>query len=207
MNTSMIRRTRRSVARVLFALSVLGISAAPRAAIAQDATPPSAHWEFLASSGAVVTTGAHRDALSNGALSTLQLSFVPAPPLAFTGTLGWARNRERVSGSGMKLDLFTYDLGLESRLRTLQGPGRTTVVPFVSVGTGARTYRHRDSGPAAVHALTAFAGAGAEIGSARVRVRLEARDYLLDSEPLTRGADDRFVSEWTLLAGLRLVSR
>ncbi|MFN8589273.1 MAG: hypothetical protein U0704_15895 [Candidatus Eisenbacteria bacterium] len=211
MHTIHAGRTGLAATLPMLALSLLLAGFGVKSAGAEAAPPadarPLARWELLTSSGAVVTTGAHHRALTNGALSTVQLSYVAAEPLAFTGTFGWARNRERLSGAGLRLDLFSYDLGVEARMRPRCEGRRFAWVPFVAAGSGARTYRHRDSGPAVAHALTAYAGAGTEVGSGRVRLRLEARDYLLDSEPLTRGDDGGFRNEVALLAGLRLVSR
>ena len=168
-------------------------------------------WELLIPTGAVVPTGAQRAAIKRANLSAVQLSYVRRPALAVTATVGWARSRDIAAANDPKLDVFTYDVGAELRAPRLGGAKSTTFMPFAGVGVGARSYNYRSLDVDATHTVAAYAGAGAELGVHRIRLRLEARDYVSRFTPLGAGvADMRDAStrnDVVVMAGLRYVRR
>lgn len=199
--------------RSLFIAAAVGgtlIAASPLSAQIEGTLPPperSTGWEFLLSSGSVVPTGAQRDAIKRGNLSAAQLSYVVHPALAITGTLGWARSRDIASDGDPKLNLFTYDLGAELRAPRMFTSRAVTVRPFAGLGSGARSYDYRGRRANATHNVAAYASAGGEVGFGRIRVRLEARDYVSGFKPLAgTGASDAR-NDVAVLAGLRIITR
>jgi hypothetical protein len=159
------------------------------------------------SSGALVPTGTQRDAMSNGALSAAQLSYAVRPAVAMTATVGWARSHGRTSARDAKLDVFTYDLGAEIRGARWSAGRAVTFRPFAGAGAGVRSddYRHLDLD--ATHVLAAYGSVGGELGAGRVRLRIEARDYVARFKPLDgRGGPDTR-NDVALMAGLRFVGR
>src|SRR5690606_26197764 len=103
-----------------------------------------------------------------------------------------------------KLDVFLYDLGAELRTPRPVARGAFTLRPFVGLGGGARSYNHRSLDVDATHDPAAYGGVGAEIGVRRVRLRLEARDYVTGFAPLAGVGPARVRNDVVLLAGLRL---
>jgi hypothetical protein len=169
-------------------------------------------WEFLVPTGTVVPTGAQRAAVKRGNLIAAQLSYVARPAFAVTATLGWARSRDIASPDDPKLDVFTYDLGAELRARRWRSGDAVAFTPFAGVGAGGRSYDYRSLDVEATHNVAAYGAVGGELGVRRVRLRLEARDYVTGFKPLggagtadTRGAAAR--NDVVVMAGLRLVRR
>ena len=175
------------------------------------ATPARApRWELHVPTGTVLPTGAQRAALKRGTLNAAQLAYVAHPALAVTATLGWARTRDLASADAPRLDLFTYDVGAEVRAPRWRSGEALTFAPFAGVGAGARSYNHRRLDVDATHNLAAYGAVGGELGVRRVRLRVEARDYVTGFKPLggagaARGADTR--NDVVVMAGLRLVRR
>jgi hypothetical protein len=95
-------------------------------------------------------------------------------------------------------------------LLTLAAPARaqtsTAFKPFTGAGVGARTHDYRHVNVATTHHLTTYASVGGELGLARVRVRLEVRDYLSWTTPVGR-PDATRRNDVAVLAGLRLALR
>ncbi|MBK7369594.1 MAG: hypothetical protein IPJ04_17400 [Candidatus Eisenbacteria bacterium] len=207
MNRHSIVRTPRLSSMLLSALTATSLLLGAHGdAAAQDSARPGTKWDFVTSSGALLPTGEQRDAIASGALSTAQLSYEVRPAIAAIATIGWARSRDLVSAGEPKLDLFSYDLGAEARLKPWRA-GRLDVRPFVGAGAGARTYNHRHADLAVTHDVTGYAGVGAELGAGWVRMRLEARDYVLGFQPLGGDGPSDTRSEVALMAGLRLGAR
>jgi len=158
-------------------------------------------------SGAVIPTGAQRDVIKRGNLTAVQLMFVARPELAITSTFGWARSRDIMTAGSPKLDVFTYDVGAELRAPQWLSGKTTTFSPFAGAGIGGRSYDYRKLPVAATHNLASYASVGGELGVRRVRVRLEARDYVSGFKPLASGGAARTSNDVVIMAGLRLVSR
>lgn len=121
--------------------------------------------------------------------------------MVLTSTVGWGRTRP-LGRSDAKLDMFTYDVGTEFRLPRRTGDGRFNVKPFTGVGVGARSYNYRNVDVATTHDLAAYVSAGGEIALAKVRLRLEVRDYMTWTNPAGSGGARR--NDVAFLAGLRL---
>jgi hypothetical protein len=111
-------------------------------------------------------------------LTAAQLLYVVRPDLAVTATLGWARSRDNVE---QRLDVFSYDLGVEARPARWEVGSGITLSPFIGVGAGARSYNSRNSDSDATHRIAAYASVGADLAIRRVHLRLEVRDYVSGS--------------------------
>jgi hypothetical protein len=196
------RRATAPIATVALTIGLL-LSAADTADAQATRPAPRHSWELLASSGALVPTGAQREALKDAALSTAQVSYVVRSRLAVTTTAGWARSRDRVTEGDPKLSVFTYDVGVEARAPRSPGSAGLTFTPFAGVGAGGRSYNHRTLDRDARHGLAGYAAAGGEFGAGRVRLRLEARDYVTGIKPLAGARGSAARNDVVVLAGLR----
>jgi len=164
-------------------------------------------WEFLVPSGTLVPTGAQHDAIKRGNLTALQLTYVARPTFAITSTVGWARSRDIMIADNPKLDVFTYDVGAEVRApRWITGKA-VTFTPFAGAGAGGRSYNYRKLDVDATHNVAAYGSAGGELGVGRVRLRLEARDYVTGFKPLSGVGAARTGNDVLMMAGLRFVAR
>jgi hypothetical protein len=170
---------------------------------AQSSVGTKPGFELLVPSGTVVPTGAQEDDVKRANLTAVQLSYGLRPDLAFTSTMGWARTTPRGVSSEAKLDLFTYDAGVEYRLPRRSSDRRINFKPFTGVGVGVRTHSYRHVDIATTHNLATYASVGGELGLSRVRVRLEVRDYLTWVAPLGTSSITRR-NDVAVLAGLRL---
>lgn len=168
---------------------------------------PRTGFELIASSGALVPTGAQRAALKDAPISTAQLSYVVRSRFAVTAAVGWARSRDLVAEGDPKLSVFTYDVGVEARAPHSLSRDAGTLTPFVGVGAGGRSYDHRGRDVDATHGLAGYAAAGAELGLGRMRLRLEARDYVRGFRPLVGGGEAVARNDVMIMAGLRLTRR
>lgn len=166
-------------------------------------TQPRSRWEILVPSGTLIPTGAQRDAIKRGNITTLQVSRVTNEKFAVTSMVGWARSRDLSTTNESKLDVFTYDFGAEARAPKLLA----TFSPFVGAGVGGRSYNHRDLAIDATHNVAAYGSLGGELGVKRVAIRLEARDYVAGFKPLNGIGAGRTGNDVVVMAGLRFVRR
>ena len=166
-----------------------------------------ARLEFLVSSGAVLPTGVQRDAMKRGKLTAAQLSWVVRPALALTATAGWARSRDITTVGDPKLDVFTYDVGAEVRAPRWATANAISFSPFAGVGAGGRSYNYRSLHVDATHNVGAYGSAGGELSIRRIRLRLEARDYMTGFKPLNGEGASRTGNDVVVMAGLRFVTR
>ena len=195
-------------AKAVLALAVLLTTAANASAQAQDGPVHQPHWEFIVSSGKVVPTGAQRDVIGRGKVTAAQLSYVVQQNLALTASFGWARTRDIASADDPRLDMFTYDVGAEVRAGRWLDGGTLSLSPFAGIGGGGRSYNYRSLDVDATHNPSAYASAGAEVGiGSRVKVRLEARDYVTRFRPLTGTGSVGTRNDLAVMAGLRLEVR
>lgn len=191
------------VAAATLLLSLLTLSAPARAQTAGAMTPG---FEVLVPSGTMPTTGAQDSERPRANMTALQLSFGLRPDIVLTSTVGWARVTPLGLGSEARLNQFTYDAGVEYRRPRRADDRRINFKPFVGAGLGARTHDYRHVDVATTHHLTTYASVGGELGLARVRVRLEVRDYL--TWVASRGRPDSTRrNDVAVLAGLRLALR
>jgi hypothetical protein len=201
--------------RSLLAIAALGSAVGTTnvlsAQVADSSTAPSVQprrWEFLATSGAVVPTGAQRNVIKSGQLSAAQLTYVVRPALALNATVGWARTRDIATNGDPKLDVFTYDVGAELRGNRWNESGAMTFRPFAGIGAGARTYNYRNLDVDGTHNASAYGSVGGELGVRRVRLRLEARDYVSAFKPLSGAAGTTATrNDVVMTAGLRIALR
>jgi hypothetical protein len=189
------------VVTVVLALATVLTAVWPAHAQSSVATKPG--FGLLVSSGTVVPTGAQEHDVKNARLTAVQLSYGLRPDLVLTSTVGWARMTPLGFGPEAKLDLFTYDAGVEYRLACRSPDRGINFKPFTGVGIGARTHRYRHVDVATTHDLATYASAGGELGLLRVRVRLEVRDYLTWVTP-PGASDPKRRNDVAVLAGLRL---
>ena len=198
-----------SFARRTFA--VLGTAAlfiaSNRPAAAQAPAQARPTWEFLISNGGVMPTGAQRSAIKRGKMTAAQLSYMVNPTLALTATVGWARSRDITISGDPKLDVFTYDVGAELRSPRMSVSNGVTLKPFAGIGAGARSYNYRSLDFDATHNLAAYGSAGGEIGIRRIRLRMEARDYITGFKPLAGAGDAATRNDVVVLVGLRFSAR
>jgi hypothetical protein len=173
----------------------------------QAAPEPKSRWEVAVPSGSLIPTGAQRDAIKRGNLTAIQLTYVARPALAITSTFGWARSRDIQLAGSPKLDVFTYDVGAEARAPQWVGGKAITFRPFVGAGAGARSYNHRKLDIDATHNVAAYASAGGDLGVRRIRIRLEARDYVAGFRPLAGEGTSRTGNDVVVMVGVRYVSR
>jgi hypothetical protein len=192
------------VVTVVLALATLLTTVRPAHAQSSVATKPG--FELLVPSGTVVPTGAQENDVKNAKLTAVQLSYGLRPDLVLTSTVGWARTTPLGLGPEAKLDLFTYDAGIEYRLPRRTADRRINFKPFTGVGVGARTQSYRHVDVATTHNLSTYASVGGELGLARVRVRLEVRDYLTWVTAFGT-SDTTRRNDVAVLAGLRLALR
>jgi len=179
---------------------------------AQDTTTvaksqPKSRWELRVPSGTLIPTGAQRDFIKRGNLTATQLTYVAPSGLAITSTVGWARSRDAATTDNPKLDVFTYDVGAELRAPHSITGEAVTFIPFTGVGAGGRSYNYRNLDVGATHNAAAYGSVGGELGFARVRVRLEARDYVTGFKPLSGAGLARTGNDVVVMVGVRLVSR
>jgi hypothetical protein len=192
--------------RALFTAAVtLSCTLAPASALSAQTAEP--RWELHVPTGTVLPTGAQREAIRRGTMNAVQLAYVARSALAVTATLGWARTRDVASADAPKLGLFTYDVGAELRAPRWRWGYTVTFYPFAGVGAGARCYDYRSLDVDATHNLAAYAAVGGELGVRRVRLRLEARDYVTGFRPLAGGGPSATRNDVVVMAGLRFVRR
>ena len=164
-------------------------------------------WELVVPSGAMIPTGAQRDAVKRGNMNAVQITYVAQPSLAIVSTFGWARSKDIATLGDPKLDVFTYDVGGELRAPRWIASETMFLRPFAGLGAGGRSYNYRKLDVDATNNLAAYASAGAEVGMRRLRLRLEARDYVAGFKPLTGTGTSRTGNDVMVMVGLRLVSR
>ena len=164
-------------------------------------------WELNVPSGSMIPTGAQRDAVKRGNMNAVQITYIAQPSLAIVSTFGWARSKDVATTGNPKLDVFTYDIGGELRAPRWIASETMSFSPFAGLGAGGRSYNYRKLNVDATHNLAAYASAGAELGMRRLRLRLEARDYMAGFKPLAGAGTSRTGNDVVLMIGLRVVSR
>ena len=194
--------TLRRTAGVLgFAVASAGVASAQSAAT--TLAPSSPTWELRFTSGALVATGEQHNAVKDGQLSAVQLSWLVNPAISITGTAGWARSRDRLLANTPKLDVFTGDLGAEFRPAQWFTDRKVSLSPFVGAGAGMRSYNYRKLDVDATHNVAGYLAAGGELGLGRVGLRLEVRDYATGFKPLVGAGNSDTRNDVMMMAGVR----
>ena len=191
------------------ALTAALLAASAGKAGAQDSNEhPSmlSRFEFVVSSGGLLPTGDQRNVLKRANMTIAQLSYAVRPYFAVTTSMGWAPSRDIAMAEAPKLDVFTYDVGAELRAdRWLSGKA-LTFTPFAGAGAGGRTYNYRSLDVNATYNLAAYGSVGGELGYRRIRLRVEARDYVTGFKPmLANGASGRR-NDVSVMAGFRITA-
>ena len=194
-------------AAVLGSLLVTAPSLSAQDAEAQRAGAKQTGWELLVTSGAVIPTGAQREAIKQGKLTAAQVSYVIRPSLAVTTTVGWARTRDIATVGDPRLNVFTYDVGAEVRAPRWIAGKSVSLSSFAGAGVGGRSYDYRGLHADATHNAGVYGSVGGELGVRRVRLRVEARDYLTGFAPLNGEGPTRTGNDVVVMAGLRFVRR
>jgi hypothetical protein len=199
----------RSGSRAAVAIALAGacLTVGVRAAGAQAVRDTRTGLEFMVASGRLMPTGSQRDVVKRGNLTAAQLWYVVRPGLAITTSFGWTRSRDIASVGDPRLDVFSYDLGVEARAHRWRGGKAVTFSPFVGVGAGGRSYNYRSLNVDARHNLAAYGSVGGELGYWRVRLRLEVRDYVTGFKPLLGGGASARRNDVALMVGFRLAGR
>jgi hypothetical protein len=196
--------------RIALATAITAVAMAAKGAHAQTGAASSGasnSWEFVVNSGTVVPTGVQRDAIKRGSLSAAQLSYVMHDKYAVTATFGWARSRDIAAESNPRLDVFTYDVGGEVRPYAVAVSKDATLRVFAGLGAGGRTYNYRSLDVDATHNLAGYGGIGGELGVKRVRMRVEARDYVTGFRPLNGPGKGDTRNDVAVMAGVRITSK
>ena len=204
MSIATITRSSR-IAQVVVATAVAGslLSALPRPTSAQAIAPRTNTWELRLTSGAFVPTGEQNAALTTAQVSAAQLSWLVRPSLAVTGTFVWARSKDRITTNSPRLDVFSSDIGIESRFAQRPLKGGMSFTPFIGVGGGARSYNYRKLDVDATNNLSGYGAIGGELGIYRVGVRLEVRDYATGFKPLVGAGRSEVRNDVVFLTTLR----
>jgi len=136
--------------------------------------------------GAFVPTVDHRSVVWDAFAIGAQVGVGLRPSLAVVGGALISQTAYR-DGTRDDVTLVQYDLGLELAPGAAAGTHRR-VVPFLGAGAGVRSYDRasgRDGASGQRYFATGYASAGGELALGRVGLRVEARDYVSQSE--TRG--------------------
>jgi hypothetical protein len=207
--SSPTRRSARGAARrtAVMALSLVGTLAVTGRPIQAQAPSRESAWEFVIPGGMLIPTGSKRDAIQRAGLTAVQLTHVVRPHVAVGATFGWARSRDVGTAARPKVDVFTMDVGGEVRGRRLFADHRVTLMPFAGVGGGIRSYNYRSLDFDATHNHAAYASVGGEVGMGRVRLRVEARNYVTGFEPLDGVGASEIRNDVAVMVGLRFVGR
>jgi hypothetical protein len=195
------------IGAVLSSTIVAANSLGAQVADTKPAADTSSRWSLTVPGGTIVPTGAQRHAIKRGDVTAVQLAYAVRPALAITSTFGWARSRDIATAGDPKLDVFTYDVGVEARApRWLAGNGMS-LTPFAGAGAGGRSYNYRKLDVDATYNLAGYLSAGGELRIRRVGLRLEARDYLTQFKPLQGAGETRSGNDVIVMAGVHLFSR
>lgn len=187
--------------------TIASFAALLRNAHAQPAAERSPRWEFVVSSGRMIPTGRQRQSLEPGGLRVAQLSRIVGPSLAVTAALGWADTRNLEAPGDNRLDIGSADIGAELRGPRWGAARAVSFRPFAGLGAGTRRYDHRHLPIDVAYAGAAYGAAGGELGVRRIRLRLEARDYVTGRPPFSGGGPADARSDLALVAGVRWVAR
>lgn len=200
---SITTRTGRSLAAALLAVSALSATAARAQG---NGTQGANRVGVRAISGGFIPTGDLRDDITDAGLYGAQLTWQFQPNWAVVGTFGWAPTGSRTLAPNRHLDLYQYDLGLESRLPNVSDVGGWQLGLFAGAGLGGRTYSVRNVGGSDSQ-FDGYGALGFDIaqGSGPLAIRAEARDYLSSYKGVQgQSPDSKTRNDVVLFVGLGL---
>lgn len=163
--------------------------------------------EFRITSGSFVPTGGQRDVLKSANTTAAQLAWLVRPSLAITGSFSWARSRDLTSSENPKLNVFTSDLGVETRAATWFAGRLLSIQPFAGLGAGVRSYDYRRLDTETTNNLAGYGAIGGALGIGRLGLRLEARDYLSGFKPLHGAGSSATRNDVVITAAVSLKPR
>lgn len=173
----------------------------------QGETRGPSRWEFVVDSGVLFPTGALQDTIRQSNITAAQLAYVIRPHLAVTTTIGWARARDIAAAGNPRIDIYTYDAGAEFRPIRWRTSSSSNISPFAGLGIGGRTYRYHGFDAPTTHNLAGYVSVGGEFGVRRVRLRVEARDYVSGFQRLNGVGSSGARNDVVAMIGLRIVAR
>lgn len=100
--------------------------------------------------------------------------------------------------------MFQYDVGVDGRAPEWLRGATWTFTPFAGLGVGGRTYNDQDLDVDATSNVAGHAALGGEVGSGRVGLHVEGRDYLSRFEPVIGDGETDTRNDVTVTAGLTL---
>lgn len=181
----------RTISRLAFGVTLL----APTTLPAQRANDSRVFVHALL--GAFLPTGRHRSVIGDAFTIGAQVGIGLRPSLALVGGALISQTTYR-DGARDDFTMVQYDLGLEL------APGRASahrrVIPFFGAGAGARSYDRDRDASGRRYFLAGYGSVGSELTLGRVRLRVEARDYVSRSE--TSGTVSGTQNDVTAVAGL-----
>lgn len=171
------------VALALAALTTGSAIARAQTAATHAPLPVERAWSFRIASGSLVSMGSV-DQVKNANVTAAQLARRVSPHLSLTSSVAWARSRDLTSAASQKLDVFTSDLGIESRTNEWRS-ANTTARMFAGVGGGLRSYAGRSDDANGTHHAAGYVAVGTDLGVRRIGLRLESRGYTTRFTPLS----------------------
>lgn len=157
-------------ARAISVLSVVVLLSSP--ARAQDA-PRS---QIRAFAGAMIPTGQQAHDFASAPLFGGTLATQTGTHTTTIASLSWAPAVNRFPGIRPRVQIVTWDIGLEVASVPHTSAART--VPFGGIGLGARSYEYDDDTLTSPNLLSGYLAAGVELRRGRPTLRLEVRDYI-----------------------------
>jgi hypothetical protein len=152
--------------------------------------------------GAYLPIGGEREAIDDGSLGGLQMSFVLHPRLAVTVNFGMAATKIRDAAEIQPLVLSQLDVGVEWRPREWRPRALVHFSPFVGFGLGMRTMDYRDLDVESQSRSDGDFAFGGELRVGPIGFRVETRDYLVESRRFSGGdARARVRSDLSIAAG------
>ena len=156
---------------------------------AQTSADEPTRWEIVVPSGTLLPTGAQRDAIKRGNMTALQLNYVATSGVRdhIHGRLGAQPRRRNIRRSEARRvhvrrrrrsARAELDRGQRGDLQPVRGSRRGRTELQLS-----QARRRRDA-----QLRRRTRSVGGELGVRRVRVRLEARDYVTGFKPLSAAA-------------------
>jgi hypothetical protein len=151
--------------------------------------------------GIYVPTGDQRDLLDHAIWKGLTASYDLHRFASVTGSFAWTSTETKAVFGDDELDLFQYDVGVESHYPFLVAGG-LTLQPFLAVGGGARTYDFRDRDVGAETDLVGYVAAGVTAAHGRFALELGARDNLTSFDGLSGEGRDETWNDLNVFAGV-----
>jgi hypothetical protein len=127
--------------------------------------------------GAYIPTGAQRDELKTAVLGGAQFGYEYREMMHFVGTVAWSPGKENVTADHEKVNVYTYDAGIELFMKQDMANG-WQMRPFLGLGGGARTYDPATRGIKTKTYPDGYGAIGAEFQLRQIALRIEGRDYI-----------------------------